>query len=182
MILAFEGRSPHIADSAFVAPGAVLIGDVRLGDHSSVWFNAVLRADQNTISVGTGSNIQDGVVVHCDRPEHPGFPVLIGRNVTIGHGSVIHGCTIGNGALIGSGSVILDGAVIGARTLVAAGSVVLPGTEFPDEVLVAGSPARVRRELTGPELVTFAQPHQIYQQLSDGHADALAAQSREGVG
>lgn len=143
-LLPFEGSVPEVADDAWVAPGAVLVGRVSLGSRSSVWYGAVLRGDGNSITVGAGSNVQDGTVVHAD----PGFPAVIGDGVVVGHGAVVHGCTVEDGSLIGMGSRVLNGARIGAGSLVAAGAVVLEGTQVPPGSLVAGVPAKVRRPLT----------------------------------
>ena len=138
---------PSIAESAFVAAGAVIVGDVTLGEHSSVWYNAVLRADGAPIVLGAGSNLQDTVVCHVDAD----FPLTIGANVSVGHGAVLHGCTVGDDSLVGMSATVLNGAVIGEGSLVAAGAVVLEGTEVPPGSLVAGVPAKVRRELTDAE-------------------------------
>ncbi|KQX08509.1 hypothetical protein ASC59_08950 [Leifsonia sp. Root1293] len=138
---------PSIAATAFVAAGAVIVGDVSLSERSSVWYNAVLRADGAPIVLGAGSNLQDTVVCHVDA----GFPLTIGANVSVGHGAVLHGCTVGDDSLIGMSATVLNGAVIGAGSLVAAGAVVLEGTEVPPGSLVAGVPAKVRRELTDDE-------------------------------
>ncbi|MCW3494353.1 gamma carbonic anhydrase family protein [Microbacterium sp. SSM24] len=146
-VLAVAGRAPGIHPEAFVASGARVIGDVTLAAGASVWYNAVLRGDSDTITVGAGSNLQDNVSVHVDA----GHPVVIGSNVSVGHNAVVHGCTIGDGSLIGMGSVVLSGAVIGDGCLVAAGAVVLEGTVVPPGSLVAGVPAKVRRELTDEE-------------------------------
>ena len=137
-LLAYRGKSPSVAEGAFVAPGAVLIGDVRLAEGASVWFNAVLRADYEPITVGRNSNIQDGAVVHIDK----GVPTVIGENVTVGHGAVVHGATVGDGALIGMNSTLLSGARIGARCVVAAGAVVPENVVFGDEELIVGVPAK----------------------------------------
>ncbi|MFF5626512.1 gamma carbonic anhydrase family protein [Microbacterium sp. NPDC012755] len=146
-VLALQDRVPSIADGAFVAEGARIVGAVSLAAGSSVWYNAVLRADSAPIVIGPGSNVQDNVSVHVDA----GHPVVIGSKVSIGHNAVVHGCTIGDGSLIGMGSVILSGAVIGAGCLIAGGAVVLGGTEVPEGSLVAGVPAKVRRALSDDE-------------------------------
>src|SRR6478752_2193121 len=146
-VLAVSGKAPQIGSSAFVAPGARVIGAVSLAEGASVWYNAVLRADSDSITVGAGSNLQDNVSVHVDS----GQPVLIGENVSVGHNAVVHGCTIGDGSLIGMGAVVLNGAKIGSGCLVAGGAVILEGSEIPDGSLVAGVPAKVRRELTVEE-------------------------------
>ncbi|MFZ4895653.1 gamma carbonic anhydrase family protein [Plantibacter sp. Mn2098] len=141
------GREPHLDRTSFVAQGAAIVGAVTLAANTSVWYNAVLRADSNTIAVGEGSNLQDGVAVHVDA----GFPTVIGRNVSVGHNAVVHGCTVEDDCLIGMGSVVLSGAVIGAGSLVAGGAVVLEGFVVPPGSLVAGVPAKVRRPLTPEE-------------------------------
>ena len=139
--------TPVIADDCFVAPGAVLAGNVTLHGSVSIWFNAVLRADYEPIVIGEGSNIQDNVTGHVDT----GFPLTLGKNVSVGHNAVIHGCTVEDDCLIGMGATVLNGVVIGTGSLVAAGAVVLEGTIVPPGSLVAGVPAKVRRELTAEE-------------------------------
>ena len=147
-ILTIAGvRAPFVHDDAFVAAGAVIVGDVRLAAGSSVWYNAVLRAEAEPIVLGEDANLQDTVVCHVDA----GFPLTIGRGVSVGHGAVLHGCTVEDDCLIGMGATVLNGAVIGAGSLVAAGAVVLEGTVVPPGSLVAGVPGKVRRELTDAE-------------------------------
>jgi len=148
---------------AWIAPGAVVVGEVSLGARASVWYGCVLRGDLEPIQVGEESNLQDGTVVHVDR----GFPVRIGRRVTVGHRCVVHGCTVEDGALIGMGSVLLTGARVGAGALVAAGSVVLEGFQVPAGMVVAGVPARLR----GPV------PEALRERLAHG-ADTYVAASR----
>jgi carbonic anhydrase/acetyltransferase-like protein (isoleucine patch superfamily) len=143
-----DGMAPQVAASAWVADNAQVIGDVVLGEDSSVWFGATLRGDTETITVGRGSNIQDGSVLHAD----VGFPMTLGENVTVGHQVMLHGCTIGEGSLIGIGAVVLNGAKIGKHCLVGAGSLVTEGKEFPDGSMILGSPARVAKSLT-PEQI-----------------------------
>jgi carbonic anhydrase/acetyltransferase-like protein (isoleucine patch superfamily) len=142
VIFEFEGRRLLTAsDYFYVAPGAQLVGDIRLGDGASVWFNAVLRADDDRIEIGDGSNIQDGAVVHCDQ----GQPTLVGRNVTVGHCVLLHGCTVGDDCLIGNGAMLLDGVRIGAGSLVGAGALLTPGKDIPPGSVVLGAPGRVVR-------------------------------------
>jgi carbonic anhydrase/acetyltransferase-like protein (isoleucine patch superfamily) len=143
-----DGMAPQVAASAWVADNAQVIGDVVLGDDSSVWFGATLRGDTETITVGRGSNIQDGSVLHAD----VGFPMTVGENVTVGHQVMLHGCTIGDGSLIGIGAVVLNGVKIGKHCLVGAGALVTEGKEFPDGSMILGSPARVTKTLT-PEQI-----------------------------
>lgn len=139
---------PRLAETAWVAPGALVLGDVVMNKGASIWLNAVVRGDNEPIIIGARSNIQDGSVLHSD----PGSPLTIGEGVTVGHNVTLHGCTIGDNALIGIGSIILNRAVIGRDSIVGAGSLVPEGKTYPDGVLILGSPARVVRELT-PEQV-----------------------------
>ena len=169
-VLAIGTSSPRIPDDAFVADGARIIGEVTLESGSSVWYNAVLRADSAAITVGAGSNVQDNVSVHVDS----GHPVRIGENVSIGHNAVVHGCVIGDGSLIGMGAVILSGAVIGSGCLIAGGAVILGGTEIPDGSLVAGVPAKVRRELSEEERASLVANAEIYRGHLQTHRDATA--------
>jgi carbonic anhydrase/acetyltransferase-like protein (isoleucine patch superfamily) len=143
-----RGDVPQIPASAFIAPEATLIGKVKLGEGTGIWFGAVLRGDNELISVGAGSNVQEGVVLHTD----PGFPLTIGANVTIGHQAMLHGCTIGDGSLIGIQAVVMNGAVIGRECLIGAGAIVTEGKQFPDRSLILGAPAKVVRELTEQDL------------------------------
>lgn len=149
MIMAYRGILPQIADDAFVAPTATVLGDVHIGAESGVWFGVVLRGDVNRIRIGRRTNLQDGTIVHVTSGTHP---TLIGDGVTVGHGVNLHGCTIADGCLIGIGAIILDGALIGESSMVAAGSLVVPGTVVPPRSLVVGSPAKVKRELTEAEI------------------------------
>ena len=147
MIEKFGEYAPQVAKTAFVAPGAQVIGRVTLAENATVWHNAVLRGDIAPITVGPGSNVQDNCTLHCDH----GIPLVIGENVTVGHNAVLHSCTVGGGSLIGMGAIVLNGAKIGGGGLIAAGAVVTPRTEIPDGSLVMGSPARVKRGLTDDE-------------------------------
>ena len=139
--------SPTIAPSAYVAPSASIIGKVALEDHSSIWFGATLRGDNETISIGASSNVQDGAVLHTD----PGFPLMVGAHVSVGHQAMLHGCTIGEGSLIGIQAVVLNAAVIGRGCLVGAGAVITERKVFADGTLILGAPAKVVRELTAEE-------------------------------
>ena len=147
-IYELDGTRPQVAESAWVAENAQVIGDVQLAPGSSVWFGATLRGDTEPIVVGEGSNIQDGSVLHTDK----NLPLTIGRHVTVGHQVMLHGCTIGDESLIGIGAVVLNGAKIGRNCLVGAGSLVTEGKEFPDGSMIMGSPARAVRQLT-PEQI-----------------------------
>ena len=136
--------APAIDDEAFVAPTAVVVGAVRMGPRSSIWYGAVARADAEVIEVGEGSNVQDGSTLHSD----PGFPLVIGRGVTVGHRVVLHGARVDDDVLVGMGSVVMNGAHIGSGSIVAAGAVVTQGKVFPPRSLIAGVPAKVMREAT----------------------------------
>ncbi len=143
-----DGIAPQIADSAWVAGSAEVMGNVKLGADASIWFGAVLRGDNDPITIGAGSNVQDGSVLHADI----GQPLTLGERVTVGHKVMLHGCTIGDESLIGIGAVVLNGAKIGRHCLVGAGALVTEGKEFPDGSMILGSPARVVRQLT-PEQI-----------------------------
>jgi carbonic anhydrase/acetyltransferase-like protein (isoleucine patch superfamily) len=144
-LLAFEDKEPQVADGAFIAPTAVLIGDVVVEEGASVWFGAVLRGDFNSIIVGAGTSVQDNSVIHTNEE----LPTTIGSNVTVGHLSLLEGCEIEDGALIGMGSIVLNRARVGRRAMLAAGSVVREDQEIPPEVLAAGVPAKVKKSLEG---------------------------------
>jgi len=166
LILPFEGFSPDIHESAFIAPNATIIGRVRIGPRASVWYGAVIRGDLDEIELGEGSNLQDNSVIHVD----DGVPVRIGRNVGIGHAAIIHGATVEDGALIGMGSRLLNGAVVGAGALVAAGAVVLEGQEIPANAIAAGVPAKVRGEITDPEVRARVDRNAaVYMDLAQKH-------------
>ena len=168
-VLRLGAAVPHLDPTSFVASGARIVGDVTLGAQASVWYNAVLRGDSDAIFVGAGSNLQDNVSVHVDA----GHPVRIGENVSVGHNAVVHGCTIGDGTLIGMGSVILSGAVIGHGSLVAGGAVVLEGEVIPPGSLVAGVPATVRRSLSDEEKAKILRNAEVYRARLDEHRTAV---------
>lgn len=149
MILAYQGVRPRVHPTAFVEESAQVVGDVELGEESSVWFNAVIRGDVNFIRIGRGTNIQDGTVIHVNRG---GLPTILEEFVTVGHGARIHGCHVKSNCLIGIGAVVLDGAVLEEECLVAAGSLVAPGTKVPKGSLLMGAPARVRRSVSTEDL------------------------------
>lgn len=163
-LLAFGGVAPRIADSAFVAPGATLVGDVTVGEEASIWFGAVLRGDhpENGIVVGARTSIQDNCVVHvADRA-----PTRIGEGCIVGHGATMECCRIGNGTLVGMNAVVLQGAILGEECVVAAGAVVLEGAEIPPRSLVAGVPGRVRKELDQDTLTRLRGGSRHYVKLS----------------
>ena len=147
-LYSLDGFTPELVPGRnYIAPGAQVMGKVRLAEDASVWFNAVLRGDNDWIVIGARSNIQDGCVVHVD----PGFPLTVGEDVTVGHNVILHGCTVGDGALIGMGATVLNGARIGRGCLVGANALVTEGKEFPDYSLIVGSPARAVRTLDGAQ-------------------------------
>ena len=156
---------PDVAGTAFVAPGAVLIGRVTIGAEASVWYGAVLRADRDTISFGERSNVQDGCVLHAD----PGVPLSVGSEVTIGHNATLHGCTVEDLVLIGMGAIVLNGARVGRHSIIAAGTVLAEGQEVPEGVLVAGVPGKVRRDLSAAELAAIGRNAATYVALSQLH-------------
>lgn len=160
-ILAFEGKEPWIADDAFVAPTATLIGDVVVESGASVWFGAVLRGDFNRIVVGAGTSVQDNSVIHTNE----GLPTTVGSNVTVGHLSMLEGCTIEDSALIGMGSIVLNRASVGGGAMLAAGSVVVEDAEIPPGVLAAGAPAKVKKELGGNSAEWVEMAAREYQAL-----------------
>ncbi|MBG0739755.1 gamma carbonic anhydrase family protein [Paeniglutamicibacter antarcticus] len=166
-LIAFNGVSPMVHSSAFVAPSATLIGDMELGADSSAFYGVVVRADTSAIRIGSGTNLQDNVVLHSD----PGFPTTVGNGVSIGHGAVVHGCTVEDDCLIGMGAMVLNGAVIGAGSLVAGGAVVLEGAVIPPRSLVAGVPAKVRRELSDEELDGVKENALHYVELGRAHKE-----------
>lgn len=167
LIAAVGGRVPAVDPGAFVAPNAVVVGDVTVAAGASVWYGAVLRGDAEAIAVGAGSNIQDNCTLHAD----PGFPLVVGERISVGHNAVLHGCTVEDDVLVGMNATVLNGARIGAGSLVAAGAVVPQGMQVPPGSLVAGVPAKVRRELTEDERAGIKFNGAGYQLLADAHRD-----------
>ena len=139
-----DKRVKLVGEGHFIAPNAAVIGNVTLHENCSVWFSCVLRGDAERIEVGAGSNIQDGTVMHAD----PGYPMVVGKNVTVGHNAMLHGCTIGDGSLVGINAVVLNGARVGKGCLIGANALVTEGMEIPDGSLVLGSPAKIRKQLS----------------------------------
>lgn len=158
-IYELDGVAPRVPASAWVAENAQVVGDVTLGERTSVWFGVTVRGDTDTITIGAGSNIQDGSVLHAD----DGVPLVIGTNVTVGHQVVLHGCSIGDESLIGIGAIVLNGAKIGKHCLVGAGALVTEGKEFPDGSMIIGSPAKVTRQLTPEQIEGLRRSAQHYQ-------------------
>ncbi|GHD27880.1 gamma carbonic anhydrase family protein [Streptomyces violarus] len=170
MITGIGGREPQVDPEAFVAPTASVIGGVTLSPGASVWYGAVLRGDVEAISVGASSNVQDNCTLHAD----PGFPVAVGERVSIGHNAVVHGATVEDDCLIGMGATVLNGAVIGAGSLVAAQALVPQGMVVPPGSLVAGVPAKVRRELTEEERQGVTLNGTMYAELAKAHREVHA--------
>ncbi len=167
----FGGRRPSVHPDAYVAPTAVLIGDVRLAAGSSVWFGAVLRGDESYIEVGEGSNIQDGAIVHCSHE----LPTIIGRNSSLGHLACIEGCSVGDGALVGTGSIMLHRSRLGDGSVLAAGSVLMEDRQVPAGHLAAGVPAIVKKELSGSSAEWAGKPAGHYQENGRAYRKGLIA-------
>jgi carbonic anhydrase/acetyltransferase-like protein (isoleucine patch superfamily) len=168
VILDLGPDSPVVHPTAWVAPTAVLVGRVLLGAASSAWYGAVVRADLERIEVGARTNLQDGCVLHAD----PGFALVVGDDVTVGHRAVLHGCTVEDGVLIGMGSVVMNGCVVGAGSLVAAGTLLTEGTVVPPRSLVMGAPGKVRGELTDEQSAALRLGSDHYVELAERHRAA----------
>lgn len=159
MLHIYQGVTPQLHDTVFRVGSAELIGDVHVGQLSSLWFNVVVRGDVNYIRIGERTNVQDGAVIHVTNKQHP---TCIGNDVTIGHNAILHGCTIGDRCLVGMGAIVMDGAVIEADAMIAAGALVTPGTKVPSGTLFAGSPARFKRDLTQEEVAGLLKSARNY--------------------
>jgi carbonic anhydrase/acetyltransferase-like protein (isoleucine patch superfamily) len=173
MMYDYGERRVVMLGECFIAPSADVIGSVQLGNECSVWFGAVLRGDNDWIHLGDGSNIQDGSIVHVD----PGVPVVIGRNVTVGHGAMIHGCQIADGCLIGNRAIILDGARIGENSLIAAGALITPDTQIPPGSVVMGAPGKVVRAVQPRDLERMMKGCEAYRVKSRTYAALLRQRS-----
>jgi carbonic anhydrase/acetyltransferase-like protein (isoleucine patch superfamily) len=158
-IAAYDGKSPVIAKTAWIAPGAVVVGDVQIGEGSSIWFQTVVRGDVHSIRIGARTNVQDLSMVHVTGGKHP---TVVGDDVTVGHRVVLHGCTVGDRCLVGIGAIVLDGAVLEQESMVGAGALVPPGMVVPSGKLVLGAPARVTRDLTAQERASFLDSARRY--------------------
>ena len=169
MFLSFCGKVPRNEGAAFVAPNATVQGDVILKPGSTVWYGAVLRGDDGTLTIGENSNVQDNAVLHTG----PGLDVVVGRNVSIGHSAVVHGCTVGDDCLIGMHATILNGAVIGAGSLVAAGALVTENAVIPAGSLVVGVPGKVVRTVSEKQKASIAANGEEYRHLAEVHAGAV---------
>ncbi len=177
-ILAIGGKAPQIHESAFIAPGCRIIGDVRIGPDASIWYNCVIRAEVNYVEIGARSNIQDGSVVHCDGPMPGvpgGFPAIIGEDALIGHNSVIHGCTIQNRGFVGLSATVMNGAIVESDGMLAAGAMLTQGKVVGSGQLWAGSPARFVRDLSPEQIAGMALGTAHYVENAKAHQSALNA-------
>ncbi len=172
MIQAFQGKTPRIHPTAFVANGAVVFGDVEIGPEASVWFGCVVRGDIHKVALGPRSNLQDGTIIHTDRGYNP---TVLGEEVSVGHGAILHGCLVGDGALIGMRAVLLSGCQVGEGAIVGAGAVVPEGMSIPAGMVAMGVPARVRRQVSEEERARCARTVRNY-------LDYLRAMKEEGLG
>ncbi|MFO7576176.1 MAG: gamma carbonic anhydrase family protein [Pelovirga sp.] len=159
MLHLYQGMTPQLHETVFRVGSAELIGDVHVGQLSSLWFNVVVRGDVNYIRIGDRTNVQDGAVIHVTNKQHP---TIIGNDVTIGHNAILHGCTIGDRCLVGMGAIVMDGALVEADAMIAAGALVTPGTKVPSGTLFAGSPARFKRNLTEVEVADLLNSARNY--------------------
>jgi carbonic anhydrase/acetyltransferase-like protein (isoleucine patch superfamily) len=171
LIIPYRGKTPKIAEDAFVAPTAAIIGDVEIGPRSSIWYGCTVRGDVNYVRIGAGSNLQDNSVIHVD---HATYPTVVGDNVLIGHMCVIHACTIEDGAMIGMRACVMDGAVVEAEAMIGAGALVTPGKRVPAGQLWAA----YRRDLTGDERASMRRGTLLYAEYAQTHIDAIAALDR----
>ena len=175
LLLPFGGHAPQVHPTAFVAPGAVLIGQVEVGPEASVWYGCVLRADTNRIVIGARSNVQDGTIIHVDAPDHDGLPVVIGEDVLIGHRCMIHGARVEDGGFVGIGSTMLDAAVVETGGFLAANAFLTPRKTVPAGEMWGGSPARKMRDLREGEAIAARMGAAHYVQNAKDHAAAIRA-------
>ena len=168
MMIQFGGKTPQDCGAAFVAPNATVLGDVVLEKGSSVWYGAVLRGDDGTLTLGENTNVQDNAVLHCD----PGGAVTLGKNVTVGHSALVHGCTVGDGSLIGMHATLLNHSVVGKRCIIGAGALVPEGMVIPDDSVAVGIPARVIKKITPEQLEHNRANAASYVEEGKAHAEA----------
>ncbi len=182
-ILPFAGKSPRIHDSAFIAPGACIVGDVEIGPDASVWYNCVLRGDINRIVIGARSNLQDGTIVHVEgpKPDAEGLPTLVGEDVLVGHMAILHGCVLEDRAFVGMGSIVMDGCRLESGAMLAAGAMLTPFKRIPGGQIWAGRPAAFLRDLTAPELAGMEEQIRHYVDNARHHAEALREAGRAGA-
>jgi len=177
LILPLHGKAPRIHESAFVAPGCRIIGDVEIGPEASIWYNCTIRADVNRIVIGARSNVQDGTVIHCESPSpgHPdGFPTLIGEDVLIGHLAMVHGCILEDRAFVGLGAIVMDGCRIGSDAMLAAGAMLTSGKVIEPRQLWTGRPAKYLRDLPETAIAAMRAGVAHYVENAKAHAAALA--------
>ncbi|MFX0167894.1 MAG: gamma carbonic anhydrase family protein [Candidatus Hodarchaeota archaeon] len=174
-VIPYQGKKPNIADDAYISPRASVIGQASIGARSSVWEHATIRADYNTITIGSDSSIQDNCTVHCDIR----FPTIIGSRVTLGHNSVAHGCIIEDNVLVGIGAIILNDVHIGSHCIIGAGCVITPGKKIPPESLVIGVPGKVVRQLTPADLKELDTNWKVYVELSRRYLHQLQQSSKD---
>ena len=177
-VLPYKNIYPDLGEQVFIAPGAWVIGDVVIGDRSSIWFNTVVRGDVHYIRIGSETNVQDNSILHVTGDK---FPLEIGSRVTIGHRAIVHGCIIEDECLIGMGAIVLDGARIGRGSLIAAGSVVAPGTDIPPDSLVMGIPAAMKKNVGEAERVLISNSKEHYLQLSADYMNPLLLDEKKKV-
>lgn len=175
LIRSYRGKTPQIHPSAFIASGAQIIGDVTIGEHASIWYNCVLRADLAPIRVGARSNVQDGTVIHVEGPQRgrdgPQLPTVIGEGALIGHMAVLHGCTIEDGGFVGMGAIVMDGARVASHAMLAAGALLPPGKVIPSGQLWTGRPARRARDLREEEMAGMQDQVDHYLEMASDHAE-----------
>ncbi|MBO9581998.1 MAG: gamma carbonic anhydrase family protein [Sphingobium sp.] len=180
LILPLGGKTPKIHDSAFIAPGAVIVGDVEIGPEASIWYNCVVRGDINAIRIGARTNVQDGSVIHVESDYGDGgHPAIIGDDVLIGHMAIVHGCTLLDRAFVGMGAIVMDGCVIEGDAMLAAGAMLTPGKRLPSRQLWSGRPAKYMRDLTDAAIADMQRGVTGYVHERQDHAAALAAYFKE---
>lgn len=175
MIKPFNSIEPKIHPTAFIADGAIVIGDVEIGEDASIWFGSIIRGDVNYIRIGARTNIQDGTIIHVSSKTHP---TILEENITVGHRVTLHGCHVESGCLIGIGAILMDGVRVGRNSLVAAGSLLIPGTQIPPNSMVMGSPAKVKRQLTVEELAYLDKSWRNYVELKKHYLCTAEVQRR----
>ena len=175
-LIAFAGKAPLIHPSAFIAPGCRIIGDVEIGEDSSIWYNCVIRGDVNAIRIGARTNVQDGSIIHCDGPKsaHPGRPTIIGDDVLIGHMAMLHGCTIHDRAFVGLGAIVMDGCTIESHGMLGAGALLTPGKVIAQRQLWVGRPARLARDLDDAAVDSMRAGATGYVNNAKAHAREIA--------